>query len=70
MQLKWGKNLVFRDSLMFLTNSLKSLVQLLRKTDKTQFTHLETLMNLKYLNADFKLLIFKNVFPYEYLDLF
>ena len=34
MQLKWGKNLVCRDSLMFLTNSLESLVQSLRKTDE------------------------------------
>ena len=27
IQLKWGQNLVFRDSFMFLTSSLESLVQ-------------------------------------------
>ena len=69
MQLKCGNNLIFRDSLMFLTNSLESLVQLLRKTDERQFKHLETIMSLKYLKADFKLLR-KGVFPYKYLNLF
>ena len=70
MQLKWGKNLVFRESLMFLTNSLESLVQSLRKTDEQQFKHLEILIRLKYPNADYKLLLRKGVFPYEYFDSF
>ena len=55
---------------MFLTNSLESLVQSLRKTDETQFKHLESLMRLQYPNADFKLLLRKGVFPYEYFDSF
>ena len=70
MQLKWGTNVVFRDSLMFLTNSLESLVQSLLNTNETQFTHLETLMGLQDPNADYKLLLRKGVVPYEYLDLF
>ena len=70
MQLKWGKILVFRDSLMFLTSSLESLVQSLRKTDETQFNHLESLIGSKYPNVDFKLLVRKGVFPYEYLNSF
>ena len=70
MQLKWGKNLVFRDSLMFLTNSLESLVQSLRKTDETKFKHFEFLIGSKYPNADFKLLLCKGVFFYEYINLF
>ena len=70
MQVKWGKYLVFRDLLMFLTSSLESLMQSLLKTDETQFKHLETLMGLHYPNAAYKLLLRKGVFPYEYLDLF
>ena len=70
MQLGWGKNLVIRDSLMFLTSSLESLVESLCRTDEQQFNHLETLMGLKYPNAYFKLLFCKGVFLYEYFDLF
>ena len=70
MQVKWGTNLVFRDSFMFLTSSLESLVQSLRKTDEHKFTHLESLMTTRYPNADYKLLLRKGVFPYEYLSSF
>ena len=70
MQLKWGQNLVFRDSFMFLTSSLESLVQSLRKTDEGQFKSLESQMGIQYPNAEFKLLLHKGVSPYEYLDSF
>ena len=43
MQVTWGNNLVFRDSFMFLTNSLELLVQSLSKTNERQFKHLESL---------------------------
>ena len=68
MQVKWGNNLVFRDSFMFLTSSLESLVYSLRKTDETRFEHLESLMSTRYPGTDFKLLLRKGVFPYEYLE--
>ena len=55
---------------MFLTCSLESLVQSLRKTDEGQFKSLETLMAIRYPGADYKLLLRKGVFPYEYLDSF
>ena len=70
MQLKWGKNFVFRDSVILLTSSLESLVQSLCKTDEGQFKYLKTMMGLKYTNSDFKLLLRKGVFPYEYLNSF
>jgi hypothetical protein len=70
MQVKWGTNLVFRDSYMFLTSSLESLVQSLRKTDERKFTYLQSQMTSRYPNADFKLLLRKGVFPYEYLSSF
>ena len=70
MQVKWGNNLVFRDSFMFLTSSLESLVQSRRITDGRQFQHLESLMSTRYPGSDFKLLLRKGVFPNEYLDSF
>ena len=70
MQVKWGNNLVFRDSYMFLTSSLESLVQSLRKTDENRFRQLESLMSIRYPIADFKLLLRTGVFSYEYLVLF
>ena len=54
MQVKWGNNLVFRDSFMFLTSSLESMVQSLRKTDETQFKHLESLMSTRYPGTNIK----------------
>ena len=48
---------MFRDSFMFLTSSLESLVQSLRKTDETQSKHLESLMSARYPGTDFKLLL-------------
>ena len=70
MQVKWGNNLVFRDSFMFLNSSLESLVQSLRKTDETHFKHLESLMSTRYSATKIKLLLRKCVFPYQYLDTF
>ena len=70
MQLKCSKNLVFRDSLMFLTSSLESLVKSLCKTDETQYKHIESWIGFKYPNTDFKLLLRKGFFPYEYFNSF
>ena len=53
IQVKWGNNLVFRHSFMFLTSSLESLVQSLRKTDVSQFKHLDSLMSNRYPAFDF-----------------
>ena len=61
---------MFRDSFMFLTSSLESLVQSLRKTDESQFKHLESLMSTRYPASDFKLILRKGVFSYEYLNSF
>ena len=70
MQLKWGKSLMVCDSYMFLTSSLESLVQSLRKTDESQFKSLEKMIGILYPNTDFKLLLRKGLSPYEYLDSF
>ena len=55
---------------MFFTSSLESLVQSLRKTDETKFQHLESIIRLRYRGADFKLLLRKGVFSYEFLNFF
>jgi hypothetical protein len=70
IQVKWGTNLVFRDSYMFLTSSLESLVQSLRKTDEKKFKLLKSIMDTRYPNTDYKLLLRKGVFPYKYLNSF
>ena len=70
MQIKWGNNLVFRHSFMFLISSLESMVQSLRKRDETQFKHLKSLMSSSYPGNDVKLLLRKGVFTYEYIDSF
>ena len=44
LQVKWGENLVFRDSLQFLSASLESLVESLRKTDESLFTRLQSVI--------------------------
>ena len=67
MQVKWGNNLVFRDSFMFLTSMLKLLVQSRRKTNENQFKHFESLMSTCNLGSDLRHLR-NNVFPYKYLD--
>ena len=70
MQVKLGNNLVFRDSFMLLTGSLESLILSLHNTNKTQFKHFKTLMSIRYLGTDIKLLLRPGVYPYEYLDSF
>jgi len=68
IQVKWGSNLVFKDSLMFFSSSLDSLVTSLRKTNPAKFQRLEALIPSLYPNTDPMLLLRKGVFPYEYLD--
>ena len=68
MQLKRGKNLVFRDSFMFLTSSLDSLVQSLRETGEIKFKHFESIVGTRYPSTDCNLRFRKGVFLYEFLN--
>jgi hypothetical protein len=70
MQVKWGDNLVFRDSLQHMTSPLESLVDSLRKSDPTRFYILEAMVKKHYHGQDHKLLLRKGVFPYDYLNSF
>ena len=73
-----GKNIVFRDSLLFLNFSLDSLVKSLNKSVSNEddfvekFNNLNTIIAEKYYDGkrhpELKLLTRKGVFPYEYID--
>ena len=71
LQVAWGKNLVFRDSLQHLTSSLQKLVESLMKVGTHKFKHLTYMANQRYGRdsepVNIELLTRKGVFPYEYL---
>ena len=63
LAIQWGRNIIFKDSLQFMNQSLSSLVKNL-KDSGSQFP---------YLNAEFPpdkaaLLLRKGVYPYEYMS--
>ena len=71
LQIQWGENIVFRDSLMFLTSSLDSLVKSLANNGRHNFTHLHR--TLGHVNPDatdemLQMLEQKGVFCYDYID--
>ena len=71
IQVQWGENIVFRDSLMFLTSSLDSLVKSLAKTGRHNFTHLHNTIALQYPDVTDEMLHMleqKGVFCYDYID--
>ena len=77
MQIVWGKNIVFRDSLLFLNFSLESLVKSLGKSVSSEedfvekYNNLNTIITEKYHDGKphpkLKLLTRNGVFPYEYI---
>ena len=73
LQVQWGPNIVFRDSLQFLTSSLDSLVKSLAKTGRQNFYLLHDTMPNFYPNATDKMVQLvkqKGVFCYDYIDKF
>jgi len=68
MQIQWGKHMVFRDSLQFLSASLDSLAQSLAKSDRTDFERLHAVIADKYPGAPVEMLERKGVFCYDYID--
>lgn len=67
LTLQLGKNLVFKDSLMFLNASLASLADNLRAAGKENFVRLRQAFT-EVSEEQFDLLIRKGVFPYDYVD--
>ena len=60
LQIKWGKHLVFKDSIQFLNSSLAKLSDSL---NKNEFIHLK-----HHFGNDYYLLHRKGVFPYEWFN--
>ena len=67
LTLSLGKYLVFKDSLQFLGSSLATLAKNLLKTGLESFKHL-TRQFLGTEAQEFRLLVRKGVYPYEYMD--
>ena len=65
LQVKWEKNLVFRDSLQFLPASLEKLTALLAITGRTNFYNFHEMVSQIYPGSDVELLERKGVFCYD-----
>ena len=70
LQIVWGKNIVFRDSLQFFFSSLEALASSLSKSGRENFKHLHHVIADRYPNAPMELVERKGVFCYDYLDNF
>ena len=68
LQLKWGKNMVFCDSLQFLPVSLEQLAASLAKVGRGYLQNLTDVVTDVYPEADVKLLDRNGVFCYDYLN--
>ena len=70
LQAEWGPNMVFRDSLQFLSASLEQLATSLSKVGRENFQNLHDVVTDVYIEADVELLERKGVFRCDYLDFF
>ena len=70
LQVEWGKNMVFRDSLQFLPASLQQLTASLAKTGRGNFYNLQEVVAQINPESDVELLQQKSVFCYDYIDSF
>ena len=64
LQVEWGSNMVFRDSLQFLCSSLEQLAASLTKVGRGYFQNLHDVVTDVYPEADVELLERKGVFCY------
>ena len=70
LQVEWGPNMAFRDSLQFLPASLESLVASLAKVNRGYFQNLHDVASNMYPESEIQLLERKGVDCYEYVDSF
>ena len=70
LQIQWGKNMVFRDSLQFLCSSLEALASSLAKSGREKFIHLHEIISDRYPESPVELVERKGIFCYDYLDSF
>ena len=67
LQVEWGKNMVFRDSLQFLPASLEQFAASLAKVGRGYLQNFHDVITDVYLFAHVELLERKGVFCYDYL---
>ena len=70
LQIQWGKNMVFRDSLQFLCSSLEALASSLAKSGRENFIHLHEIISERYPESPVELVERKGIFCYDYIDSF
>ena len=70
LQVEWGQNMVFRDSLQFLCAPLEQLAASLAKVGRGYFQKLHDVVTDVYADANVELLERKRVFCYDYIDSF
>ena len=70
LQVQWGDNMVFRDSLQFLPASLEQLVASLIKTGRDKFINLHKVVAKISPNSNVALLERKGVFCYDHINTF
>ena len=68
LQIQWGENIVFRDSLQFFFSSLEALATSLTISKRENFKHLHYVIGEYYPNAPVELFERKGIFCYDYLD--
>ena len=68
LQVEWGQNMVFRDSLQFLPASLENLAASLAKVGRWYFQNLHDVVTDVYPDANVELLERNGVFRYDYVD--
>jgi hypothetical protein len=67
LTLTWDSNLVFKDSLQFLSGSLEQLVACLLKSGKQNFVHLREAFATVTDEEGIEMLLRKGVYPYDYM---
>jgi hypothetical protein len=55
LQIQWGKNIVFRDSLQFICSSLDAFASFLAKGGRANFNHLLDIIKNLYENSPMEL---------------
>ena len=70
MQVQWGENIVFQNSLQLLFSSLEALASSLAKTGRHNFKHLHKVIKQRYSYGNVELLERNRIFCYDYLDSF
>ena len=70
LQMEWGKNIVFRDSVQFLPASMEQLTASLAKTGRGNFYNLHEVVSQIYPGSDVELLERKGDFCNDYVDCF